>query len=383
MPSHPASAGGTDCGPTPRRRRCAIALAALAALPASGCAGPPRPRPEPPVHLVAHPTPVPPLRQAGEAAHRRIGAAVMSRHLANPSLRAVIATHFDSLTAENEMKWQATEPRPGEFTLDAGDRLVAFAAENGMRLRGHTLVWHFQLARFVESLRGEALREALHRHIRTLVGHWRGRIAEWDVVNEALSDDGSQLRASPFLALGETYLDQAFRAAHDADPAALLFYNDYAIEGGAGDPKSDAAYRLCARMKAAGVPIHGIGMQMHVDPRHWPSPAQIQRNVERFAALGLMVEFTELDVPIGEIPGTLAEKRQRQRALAHDIVAACVGVAGCTGITLWGVSDATSWLDSPRWRTLRGRGPHLPLAFDEDLEPKPMFFGILDALTGR
>jgi endo-1,4-beta-xylanase len=367
----------------PSRRYGWGAPLVFAVLTGATCGGPPRPRPEPPVHAVSQPKSVPPLRETAATAHRRIGAAVMSRHLENPALRKVLATHFDSLTAENEMKWQTTEPRPGEFSLAAGDRLVAFAADHGMRVRGHTLVWHFQLARWVADLRGEALREAMRRHIRTLVGHWRGRIGQWDVVNEALADGRDRLRPSPFLELGETYLDEAFREAHAADPDAQLFYNDYEIEGGPGQPKSDAAYRLCARLLAAGVPIHGIGMQMHVDPRAWPSPAQIQRNVERFAALGLVVEFTELDVPVGQIPGTAEEKQQRQRALAHDLVAACVRVDRCTGVTLWGISDATSWLDSPRWSTLRGRGPHLPLAFDEDLEPKPMFFGILDALAGR
>ncbi len=308
----------------------------------------------------------------------------MARHLANPRLRALIATHFDSLTAENEMKWGASEPRPGEFSFAAGDNLVAFAAENGMRVRGHTLVWHSQLAPWVKDLSGAALRAAMLRHIRTLVGRWRGRIAQWDVVNEALSDDGEcPLRDSPFLKLGSGYIDEAFRTAHEADPEALLFYNDYEIEAGQGNAKSDAAFRLCARLKEAGVPIHGIGMQMHVDPRHWPSPGEIQRNIERFAALGLLVEFTEMDVPVGQIRGTWDQRLQRQSAIAHDIVAACLKVEKCTGITLWGASDATSWLDTPRWASLRGRGPHYPLAFDRDLQPKPMCLGILDALVTK
>jgi endo-1,4-beta-xylanase len=136
-------------------------------------------------------------------------------------------------------------------------------------------------------------------------------------------------------------------------------------------------------MKDAGVPIHGIGMQMHVDPRHWPSAEQIRRNVERFVALGLVVEFTEMDVPVGQLRGSHAEKLSQQRTIAHDIVAACLAVEGCTGITLWGVSDRNSWLVSPAWARLRGQGPHFPLAFDAELRAKPMFFGIADALAGR
>jgi endo-1,4-beta-xylanase len=328
-----------------------------------------------------------PLRQQGVAAHRRIGTALMSRQLANARLRDLVANHFDSLTAENEMKWAATEPQPGRFSFDAGDGLVAFATEHAMRVRGHTLVWHFQLAPWVRDLPTEALREAMQRHIRALVEHWRGKIAQWDVVNEALNDgaDGNAepLRDSPFLKLGPSYLDEAFRAAHAADPEVLLFYNDYGIEAGEGDAKSDAAYRLCTRLRQAGVPIHGIGMQMHVDPRRWPRAEQIQRNAARFAALGLDVEFTELDVPVGQIRGSPDDKLRSQRAIAHDLVAACLRVERCTGITLWGASDADSWLNTPRWRDLRGRGPHDPLAFDRNLQPKPMFFGILDALAGK
>lgn len=306
----------------------------------------------------------------------------MSRHLENARLRSLVAAHFDSLTAENEMKWGATEPQPASFSFAAGDELVAFAAQNGMRMRGHTLVWHQQLADWAKDLPADELRPAMRRHIEALVGRWRGRIAQWDVVNEAITEDG-KLRDSPFLRLGETYLDEAFRLAHAADPEARLFYNDCGIEAGEGNTKSDAVYRLCARMRQAGVPIHGIGMQMHVDPRHWPTAEQIRKNVERFAALGLLVEFTEMDIAVGEMPGSLPEKLQRQRAIAHDIVAACLHVDKCTGITLWGASDADSWLCTERWARLRGRGPHYPLAFDADLDPKPMYFGILDALAGR
>ncbi len=361
-----------------------LLLVALACGLIAGCIGRPHDWPAAKGGKAMHRSDVTPLRQASAGTHRRIGTAVRSGHLTDPRLRSLVATHFDSLTAENEMKWGNTERQPGSFSLGAGDQLVAFAAENGMRMRGHTLVWHLQLANWVKDLSGDALREAMKRHIRTLVGHWRGQIAQWDVVNEALADgsDG-KLRDSPFLKLGEGYLDEAFRTAHEADPEALLFYNDYGIEAGEGDAKSDGALRLCTRLKKAGVPIHGIGMQMHVDPRHWPTPEEIQRNVERFAALGLFVEFTEMDVPVGRIRGTLDEKLQSQRTITHDIVAACFRVEKCTGITLWGISDANSWLNDPHWGSLRGRGPHYPLAFDEVLEPKPMLFGILDAFAGR
>src|SRR3954469_22016050 len=299
-----------------------------------------------------------PLRQVGESAHRRIGAAVMSYRLSDSQVRAFVAREFDSLTPENEMKWEAIEPRPGAFDFAAGDRLVAFATENDMRMRGHTLVWHEQLPSWVKGMQADALRAAMTRHIQTVVGHWKGKIAVWDVVNEALANGGSgQLRGdSPFAVLGPTFIDEAFRIAHAADPQAQLFYNDYEIAG-VGPAKSEAAYALCKRLEEGGVPIHGVGFQMHVDPRHWPTADAIRQNIQRYAALGLAVELTEMDVPVGALPGDINQKLQTQRQITHDIVAACVAVERCSGITFWGVSDRDSWLNSPAWGPRRGRGP--------------------------
>jgi endo-1,4-beta-xylanase len=163
-----------------------------------------------------------PLRQVGVPAHRRIGTAVMSHHLADSQVRALVAREFDLLTPENEMKWASIEPRPGAFEFDAGDRLVAFAAENGMRMRGHTLVWHQQLAFWVKGLKADALRAAMTRHIQNVVGHWKGKIAQWDVVNEALANgDSGQLRDdSPFTVLGPTFIAVASRSRAERGSAA-------------------------------------------------------------------------------------------------------------------------------------------------------------------
>ena len=166
----------------------------------------------------------------------------------------------------------------------------------------------------------------------------------------ALRDD------SPFTAWARASSTRRSGWPAQADPKAQLFYNDYEIEG-AGAPKSEAAYQLCKRLKEAGVPIDGIGFQMHVDPRKWPTAEQIRSNVARYAALGLIVEFTEVDVPVGEMPGTIDEKLQQQATVAHDIVAACMAVDKCTGITFWGLTDADSWLNDPQWGKLRGKSP--------------------------
>lgn len=325
-----------------------------------------------------------PLRQAAEAAHRQVGTCLMSDQLDDPEVTKLLASDFSSLTPENEMKWEAIEPRTGGFAYGPGDRIVAFAASKGMRVRGHTLVWHSQLPGWVRNLSVDGRRATMARHIQRVVGHWKGRVAQWDVVNEAFADGPSgQLRPeSPWTALGPMFISEAFDLAHQADPDAKLFYNDYEIEE-EGTPKSEAVYRMCKRMKEAGVPIHGIGLQTHVDPRHGPNIEKIRSNIARFAALGLLVELTEVDVPVGAIPGTLEEKLNRQRAITHDLVAACVAVEGCTGVTFWGLSDRTSWLNDPQWAQLRGDRPHYPLPFNRDYQPKPMVLGILDAFSGK
>ena len=324
---------------------------------------------------------VPPLRNVAGA--RRVGAAVETRHLGEPAFAGVLAANFNSLTPENEMKWVNVEPSPGQFSFQAGDALVAFAEQNGMRVRGHTLVWHQQLAPWVAGLSGEALHAAMLRHVTTVVSHWKGRISQWDVVNEAFADGpgGGLRRDSPFTALGPTFLDDAFRAAHEADPAAQLFYNDYGLEG-LGTAKLEAVYQLAGRLRAAGVPLGGVGFQMHVDSRHWPPADVIRQGFERFAALGLAVEITEMDVPVGEISGDRARKLEAQRVLTHDIVAACVAVPACSGVTFWGFTDRYSWLNDPAWGVLRGRLPHRPLPFDAEYRAKPMAGAIAAALAG-
>jgi endo-1,4-beta-xylanase len=306
----------------------------------------------------------------------------MAHHLNDPAFAKVAARHFDSLTPENEMKWDTIEPQQGSFHFEPADLLVAFAAQNQMRVRGHVLVYHKQLASWVKGLSGDALRAAMLAHVRGVAGHYKGKVAQWDVINEALSNDGELTSESLFTALGPTYFDEAFRAAHEADPQALLFYNDYDIEGGSS-PKIEGLFRLLKRLKDAQVPIHGVGLQMHVDPRHWPSAAEIRQNIERLAALGLVVEITEMDVPVGEVPGGLAQKLQAQRVLTHDIVAACMAVKACTGVTFWGITDAHTWLNDPEWARLRGSMPHLPLPFDGEYHPKPMFTAIANAFAGR
>ena len=227
----------------------------------------------------------------------------------------------------------------------------------------------------MKALSPSELRAALADHIRTVAGRYRGRIAVWDVVNEAVADGGSGLRETVFLQkLGDSYLDLAFEVAHEADPGALLTYNDYGAEGlGA---KSDQVYALVRRLKERGVPIGGVGLQMHIAAQNRPPNADIAANLRRLAELGLVVNISEMDVRIKDVAGEQSTRLTVQRREYQEIVALCVAEPACQAVTFWGFTDRYSWIDS-------FFGPDDPLLFDEVYAAKPAFFGVQDALRRR
>jgi endo-1,4-beta-xylanase len=340
----------------------------------SGCGGsgssPAGPSPTPTPGVAADP-----LRADAEAVGRAIGAAVQSRYLGETAYATTFARHFDYVTAEYEMKWDPTERQPGAFDFAGADAIASFAAAHGMRIKGHALLWHQALPAWVSALGPAELRSAIESHIRAVVGRYRGQIAAWDVVNEAVAEDGSGLRDTVFLQkLGEDYLDLAYRTAHEADPGALLIYNDYGGEG--LGRKSDEIYALVRRLRERGVPVGGVGLQMHVAAQSRPSSADIAANMRRLAALGVLVNVSEMDVRIRNVAGDLAARLAVQRSEYHDIVAVCVAEPACHAVTFWGFTDRYSWIDS-------FFGPDDPLLFDESYAPKPAFFGVQDALRRR
>jgi endo-1,4-beta-xylanase len=231
--------------------------------------------------------PGPSLRNLAEARKIQIGAAVEpSLLLQEPEYAQVLAREFNLVVAENVMKWGALQTARGEYNFAAADLLLSFAQKNRQAVRGHTLVWHQQLPRWMYGSFTSAEMEAiLSDHIRTVVGRYRGQIAYWDVVNEAIGDD-ARLRSTPFDVL-PGYLEKAFRLARAADPSAKLFYNDYGAEGlGA---KSGAIYALLKDLKAKGAPVDGVGFQVHVDSSFSPRQVRMAENLERFAQLGLEI----------------------------------------------------------------------------------------------
>jgi endo-1,4-beta-xylanase len=284
------------------------------------------------------------------------------------SYRALVEREFGAVTPENSMKWAIVHPEPSTWRWMAADAVVEFAAQRSMPVHGHALVWHEQLPAWVDgALSSRRLRRAMDEHIGTLVERYAGRVASWDVVNEALADAGGGLRSTIFSAkLGPEFIAAAFTRAHDADPRARLFYNDFGAE--TWTPKAEAQYRLVQRLLDAGIPIHGVGFQMHLSAHDPPSPHQVCANIARFAALGLEVRISELDVEVWPVDSAgLA----RQALVYGEVIDASLD-AGASSVTLWGATDAHSW-----------HRASAPLLFDARYEPKPAYRSALMAFGRR
>jgi endo-1,4-beta-xylanase len=324
------------------------------------------------------------LRVAAEQAGKYIATALTPTHFSEAAYMTTAAREFDGVTPENEMKWSATEPNQGQFSFGGGDSVVTFAQQNGMKVKGHTLVWHSQLPAWVTALTGaDAVRAAMTNHITTVATHYKGKVFAWDVVNEAIDDaNGNAIRNDVFNQnLGTGYIAEAFTIAHQADPDALLFYNDFGTEGIGG--KADAAYNLVKGLVAQGVPISGIGLQMHVQGTGSPSAADIATNMHRLAALGLMVNVSEMDVDVCGVSGAQTAKFAAESTRMHDIVAACMSEPRCIGVTLWGVTDKFSWLNSFSPCATGQTGSPWGLVFDDGYQRKPAWKGIVDAFGRR
>lgn len=317
------------------------------------------------------------------ADHFRIGAAVNPRTIVQS--KDLLTVHFNSITAENEMKFERLQPAEGEFMFEEADRLVRFARENGMHMRGHTLVWHNQTPDWVfEDKHGgpvdkETLFARMKAHIETVVGRYKADIDCWDVVNEAVADGGDALlRESRWTKIaGDEFIAKAFEYAHEADPDAKLFYNDY----NESDPvKRDKIIRLVQSLLNRGVPIHGIGLQAHWSLYH-PSLDDIRQAIEKYAALGLRLHITEMDVshyafddrradlaePTPEMQERFAERYEQFFDLFREYK------AHIDSVTFWGVDDSYTWLSHFPVRSRK----NWPLLFDANQQPKEAFWRVV------
>lgn len=312
--------------------------------------------------------------------------------------------HFNAITPENSLKPEAVQPREGEFRFAEGDKLVELCERNRITPVGHTLLWHSQTARWMfegkdgKPLDRELALQRMRTHIGTVVGHYKGKIKQWDVVNEAINDGPGVLRPSPWLrAVGDDFIAEAFRAAHQADPKATLIYNDYNIELNYKRPK---AIELIKKLKADKVPIHAVGIQCHWRMDN-PNFAEVEEALKEYAALGLKIMVTELDLGVlptkyqgadigfrqqmtpeqqavmnpytTGLPDSVAQAHAERFRQAFELFLRYKKHIG--RVTLWGTHDGLSWLDN---FPVRGRTDY-PLLFDRKLAPKPAFYSVQNA----
>jgi endo-1,4-beta-xylanase len=297
----------------------------------------------------------------------------------------LITKHFNTVTPENCMKWESIHPSPGRYTFGDADALVNFAEENGMAVIGHTLIWHQQTPEWVfkdeqgKDLTREALLERMKEHIYTVVGRYKGRVKGWDVVNEAIDDSGGVLRYSPWRRIiGDDYIEWAFRFAHEADPDAELYYNDYSTT----DPvKREAIYNLVKGLLDKGLRVDGIGMQGHWDIQS-PSEQSIRAAIERFSSLGVDVHITELDVSVfpwtdrsNRYASGLSESVEQLHAARYAMMFRVFQDYSdvIERVTFWGLTDRYSWKNN---FPVVGRTDY-PLLFDRQGNPKAAFWAVV------
>ena len=291
---------------------------------------------------------------------RYFGTAVAANKLSDNTYVTILNREFNMVTPENEMKWDATEPSQNQFNYGNSDRIVSQAQGNGSRVRGHALAWHSQQPGWVQSLSGTALRNAMVNHITQVATHFRGKIYAWDVVNEAFADgSGGGRRDSNLQRTGNDWIEVAFRTARAADPGAKLCYNDYNTDDWT-HAKTQAVYNMVRDFKARGVPIDCVGLQSHFNSGS-PYPGNYRTTLSNFAALGVDVQITELDI---EGSGTAQANTYR------NVVNDCLAVSRCTGITVWGIRDSDSW-----------RASGTPLLFDGGGNKKAAYNAVLEALN--
>jgi len=333
----------------------------------------------------------------------RIGAAINETYASgqNSNAVAIIQAQFDSISPENCLKWESVHPGPEWYNFGPADQYVGFGQKNGMFIVGHTLVWHSQTPKWVfqdeqgNPVDRDTLLARMSNHIFAVVGRYRGKIGGWDVVNEALNEDGT-LRESPWKKIiGEDYLLKAYQFAHEADPQAELYYNDYSLEN---EPKRGGAVALIKKLQAQGVHIAAVGLQGHYK-MDWPTPQQVDETIGAFSKLGIKVTVTELDLDVlppatgsqaaevsmnfalqaklNPYANGLPDAVQQQLAERYaDLFAVFVKHHAEVGrVTFWGVTDGDSWLNN--W-PVKGRTAY-PLVFNREGMPKPAFNAIIQA----
>ena len=302
-----------------------------------------------------------------------------------PEFEEIHKTQFNVVVAENEMKFDATVPRENEFNFTKGDKMVEYAQANGLRVRGHALAWHSQVPGWVNNYSGqkEKLLSVLKNHIDSVVGHWKGKVAEWDVVNEAINDDYNHDWRSTgsvwYEGIGPEFLDSAFVWAHAADPDAELCYNDYAVEWGINEgSKAGFVLEQVKRWKANGIPITCVGTQTHIEIAHETTPQNVRAFAKALAELDVTLNITELDIgfPKGSAGKLTAADYEKQGHLYRQFMDVFLEEPNMGEFVIWGLTDAHSWLDEQQGKT---EG----LLYDKQYKPKPAYDSIMVSLKAH
>jgi endo-1,4-beta-xylanase len=331
-----------------------------------------------------------PLRQAADQSHLLVGTAVRPSMFAEAAYSATLAREFNMVEPEDVMKWWVVRRNAGAFDFREGDEVVRFAQAHRMKVRGHCLVWDHDNPEWLtqalvhDHFTPAQLSSLLQEHISIVMKHYAGQVFAWDVVNEALDEKG-HVKDSPWYnkpgiglsGKGTGYIEQAFRWARQADPQALLFYND---NGGEGlNSKSDAIYAMVKDFKRRGVPIDGVGLQLHISQLDLDTAA-IAANIARLTALGIQVHITELDVSLPLAPKSMVRNDDllRQAEVYRGVVRACLQSPGCTAIQTWGFTDKYSWIGS---HSHGARGAALP--FDRTYKPKPAYDTMYEEISRK
>lgn len=318
----------------------------------------------------------PTLRSLAQARHFYIGSTVDVKALGDePVYSATLAREFNMVTPEVSMKFSETEPQRDVYTFAKADSIVAFAQAHQMQVRGHNLVWYTDLPAWLTNgnFTRDELIAILRDHIMTEVTRYKGQVNIWDVVNEAVGDDGT-LRDSIWLrGIGPDYIDMAFQWAHQANPQARLFYNDYGGEG--LGRKSDAIYALVKGMLARGVPLDGVGLQMHISLDSYPYPQDVLANMQRLTALGLEVQITEMDVKTQDDARSMQAKMTAEAQLYGEMLQTCLSIIRCTAFVMWGFTDAHTWIPAYTGH------PDYPLIFDASYHPKPAYYSLMQVFN--
>jgi endo-1,4-beta-xylanase len=308
-----------------------------------------------------------------------IGTAFSSRALADdPTYGEIIAREFNCIVAENDMKLNVIQRKRGEFDFAPAESMMAFAAKNAMKVRAVPLVWHEGLPSWAKDKvfpRAEAM-AILREHIFTVMRQFKGRVIAWDVLNEGLDNKTPGLRKQGpwFHSIGPDYVELVYQWAHVADPEAVLFYNDFDMDG--MSESADRCYLWIKELLARNVPIHGIGLQYHVKIDDHPSVEEVTRNIRRFNDLGLVVHITELDVWLP--PKATPADFRLQAAIYRGVFETALAARNCPVVTLWGVSDRYSWVPG----ISNGQYDHA-LILDRAYRPKPAYDAIAAVLSGN